>query len=58
VVVPTFHPHGIFFHWTQVTALVGVGGIAISVALARARGRFTVPVGDPYLPDSLRYTQP
>jgi hypothetical protein len=58
VVVPTFHPHGIFFHWTQVTALVGVGGIAVSVALARARGRFTVPVGDPYLPDSLRYTQP
>lgn len=58
IIVPTFHRDQIFFHWTQVTAFAGVGGIAIAVALARIRGRFAIPVGDPYLPDSLRYTQP
>jgi hypothetical protein len=58
MVVPTFHPDHISFHWTQLTAFAGIGGIAVAFALFRARGRFAVPVGDPYLPDSLRYTQP
>jgi hypothetical protein len=57
LVVPAFNeqPH---FHWTQLTAFVGVGGAAVAFALFRARGKFAVPVGDPYLDDSLRYTQP
>jgi hypothetical protein len=57
LVVPAFHaePH---FHWTLLTAFVGVGGSAVAFALFRARGKFAVPVGDPYLDDSLRYTQP
>lgn len=58
IIVPTFHREHVVFHWTQVTAFAGVGGVAIAVALARIRGRFAIPVGDPYLPDSLRYTQP
>jgi hypothetical protein len=58
VVVPTFHRDHVVFHWTQVTAFAGVGGIAVAFALFRARGRYAVPVGDPYLADSLRYSQP
>jgi hypothetical protein len=58
VVVPTFHRDHVAFHWTQVTAFAGIGGIAVAFALFRARGRYTVPVGDPYLADSLRYSQP
>ena len=58
LVVPTFHPHHIHFHWTQVTALLGIGGVVVAFALSRARGRFPIPIGDPYLPDSLGYTQP
>ncbi len=57
MVMPTFYatPN---FHWTMVTALLGIGGALVWFALFRARGRYAVPVGDPYLDDSLRYSQP
>lgn len=45
-------------HWTALTAFAGVGGVAVAFALFRARGRHTLPVKDPFLPDSLRYAQP
>jgi hypothetical protein len=35
-----------------------VGGVAIGFALFRARGKYTMPVKDPYIADSLRYVQP
>ncbi|MBI3182774.1 MAG: hypothetical protein HYZ28_11605 [Myxococcales bacterium] len=44
--------------WTDFTAFFGVGGTAAAFALSRLRGRYAVPVGDPYLLESLRYTQP
>ncbi|WP_164002898.1 hypothetical protein [Pyxidicoccus caerfyrddinensis] len=46
------------FHWTLVTAFLGVGGIAVGFALLQARNRFTLPVKDPYIAESLRYVQP
>ncbi|RKH11382.1 hypothetical protein D7V97_11505 [Corallococcus sp. CA053C] len=46
------------FHWTLITAWVGVGGVAVGYALMRARGRYTLPVKDPYIAESLRYVQP
>lgn len=46
------------FHWTIITAFVGVGGIAVGYALWRARGQYTLPVKDPYIAESLRYVQP
>ena len=39
----------------DLTAFVGVGGVAIAFALLRMRGVAPVPVRDPYLDDSLRY---
>jgi prepilin signal peptidase PulO-like enzyme (type II secretory pathway) len=56
--MPVFYPDGIQFHWTSITAFIGVGGIAVAFAISRARGNFTVPVKDPYLNDSMRYVQP
>jgi hypothetical protein len=47
--------HGISPHWTDLTALVGVGAAAVAFVLWRLRGRAAVPVGDPYLQESLRY---
>jgi hypothetical protein len=58
LVWPAYNEHGPSFHWTLVTAFVGVGGTAIGFALFRARGKYTVPVKDPYIADSLRYVQP
>ncbi|RKH65772.1 hypothetical protein [Corallococcus llansteffanensis] len=46
------------FHWTLITAWVGVGGVSVGYALFRARGRYTLPVKDPYIAESLRYVQP
>jgi hypothetical protein len=57
LVVPALHPEGFYFHWTFLTSIVGAGGIAVAFALWRASGHFTIPVKDPYLSDSLRYTQ-
>ncbi|HYI00880.1 hypothetical protein [Hyalangium sp.] len=58
LVWPAYNEQGPSFHWTLVTSFVGVGGVAIGFALFRARGKYTVPVKDPYIADSLRYVQP
>jgi len=41
--------------WTDLTALVGIGAVALAFTIWRMRGQATVPIGDPYLDDSLRY---
>jgi uncharacterized membrane protein YpjA len=58
LVMPTLHPEGSAFHWSNVTAFAGVGLVAIAFAVWRLRGQFTIPVKDPYLGNSLRYRQP
>ncbi|WP_224247131.1 hypothetical protein [Hyalangium gracile] len=58
LIFPAYNDAQPTFPWTIITAWVGVGGIAVGFALFRARGRYTVPVKDPYIADSLRYVQP
>ena len=58
LVMPALAPNSTPAQWTDLAAFVGVGGIAVAFALWRLRGRFTVPVRDPYLADSLRYINP
>jgi hypothetical protein len=58
LVMPALAPNSTPAQWTDLAAFVGVGGIAVAFALWRLRGRFTVPVKDPYLADSLRYINP
>jgi hypothetical protein len=58
LVMPTLHPDGFSVHWTNFTAFLGVGLIAIAFGVSRLRGRLAVPVRDPYLAESLRYRQP
>lgn len=57
LVMPALHPQGFFVHWTGITAMIGVGGVAVAFARWRAAGHFTLPVKDPFLTDSLRYSQ-
>ncbi len=45
-------------HWTAFTAFFGIGGAFIAFALFRQRGLPVIPLGDPYLEQSLRYLQP
>jgi hypothetical protein len=58
LVMPTFSPEGVTFHWTLLTSFVGIGLLTIAFGVTRVRGQFAVPVKDPYLADSLRYRQP
>ena len=58
LVLPTLSPDSVPFHWTTLTGFVGIGLLAISFTVWRMRGRFAVPVKDPYLTDSLGYRQP
>ncbi len=58
IVMPALHPGSTWPNWTHLTALAGVGGVAVAFTLWMLRGGYTVPVGDPYLTASLRYRQP
>jgi hypothetical protein len=57
VVMPELHPLSIVPVWTDLTALAGVGGITIAFFIFRLRGVRAVPVGDPYLEESVRYSR-
>jgi hypothetical protein len=58
LVLPTLSPESVGFHWTTITAFLGVGLLSISFTVWRMRGRFSIPVKDPYLAESLGYRQP
>ncbi|HEX8434056.1 hypothetical protein [Archangium sp.] len=55
---PAYSPQGPSFHWTLLTAFAGVGGLSVAGAIFLARGRYTLPVKDPYISEALRYVQP
>ena len=58
VVMPAADGSRLGLHWTHLTAFVGVGGLAVAAGLLLFRAARPVPVGDPFLQDSLRYVQP
>jgi hypothetical protein len=58
LVLPTLSPESLGFHWTTITAFLGVGLLSVAFTVWRMRGRFAIPVKDPYLADSLGYRQP
>ena len=57
-VMPAADPSRLGIHWTHLTAFVGVGGVAVAAGLLLFRAARPIPVGDPFLEDSLRYVQP
>jgi hypothetical protein len=58
LVMPALFPDRPHPHVAHFTALLGIGGIALATALWRAKGHYAIPVKDPNLSYSLRYTQP
>jgi hypothetical protein len=58
LVMPSLNPDGVHFHWTDVTAFVGVGLLGIAFGVSQLRGKLPVPVKDPYIAESIRYRQP
>lgn len=58
LVFPTFDGTTPAFPWMLIAAWVGIGGLATAFAVSRVRGRYAVPVKDPFLNVSIRYRQP
>jgi hypothetical protein len=57
VVMPQVRPDQVLLDWSNLTALAGVGGLALAFGIYSLRGRRALPVGDPYLEDSLHYAK-
>lgn len=49
LVLPTFDTHGPALHWTNLTALLGIGGVWAWLLCRRLGQHALVPVGDPNL---------
>jgi hypothetical protein len=58
VVMPVLHPEGPRPSLWDLTSFLGVGGIAVAFTLWRMHGVVAVPVKDPYLSESMRYSPP
>ena len=58
LVMPHLDPRGPRPSLWDLAAFVGVGGLTVAFGLLRMRGTAAVPVRDPYLEDSLRYSPP
>jgi hypothetical protein len=54
-VMPQLNPGWATPDWSNLAAFLGVGGLFAFVAVARWQGRPSVPVKDPFLPESLAY---
>ena len=57
LVMPQVRPGSIVPDWSALSALLGVGGAAVAAGVALLRGRHALPVGDPFLADSLAYAR-
>ena len=57
VVMPEVLPAQAIPDWSNFAAWIGVGGVAIAFGIFRLRGRYALPVKDPYLADSLAYSR-
>jgi hypothetical protein len=47
LVAPAFHPQGFYFHWLDLAALAGVGGVWAALFLRYLDAHSLVPLRDP-----------
>jgi hypothetical protein len=53
VIFPALHPDTPHFHWTTLTAFLGIGGAMTAFTLWHVQGKLALPVNAPYLAHSL-----
>jgi hypothetical protein len=58
LIMPELHHDSPMPHISDLTALIGVGGLCVAFALWRLRGLYPVPVRDPYATQAMRYDPP
>lgn len=49
VILPALHPTGLYIHWMDVVAPIGVGGLWLTVFIRQFRQRSFIPLEDPRL---------
>lgn len=55
LVLPELMPDGVSFHWLDLAALCGVGGLSTAFCLRAQRGALPVAEGDPWLEAAIHY---
>jgi hypothetical protein len=55
IVLPQINPEGPRFSLSDLFAFIGVGGLAIAFLIFRMRGKLLVPIGDPFIANSVEY---
>jgi hypothetical protein len=48
LISPAFYPDGVHFHWLDVAAPVGIGGLWLTTFYAQLKKRSLVPLPDPF----------
>ncbi|MFQ5676001.1 MAG: hypothetical protein ACE5G1_08910 [bacterium] len=52
IIAPSFHPDGFSFHWLDIAAPIGIGGLWVATFLWQLKGRALLPVNDPRLKEA------
>jgi hypothetical protein len=52
LIVPAFHPAGLWVHWMDVVAPIGLGGLWLAMFVWQLRGRPLLPLSDPALQEA------
>ena len=52
LIVPAFHPTGVWVHWMDVMAPIGLGGLWLATFVWQLRGRSLLPLYDPALQEA------
>ena len=55
LVMPAFHPVGLYLHWLDVVAPLGIGGLWIAVFVWQLQRRPLLPLHDPRLQGALKH---
>jgi hypothetical protein len=57
LLMPALHPQSTAPSWMDLAAFLGLGGVGVAFGVWALRGRYAVPIGDPFLAESLRYSK-
>ncbi len=47
IIAPNFHPEGFSFHWLDIAAPIGIGGLWVAAFVRQLKSRALLPINDP-----------